>query len=344
MSGVRISSPVDRPRVPEINLLRQDNNLMAMLEPTGERLKYGSNPHQHAKVLMITSPKDTGMEPWAYRVVKGSDLGVTNLEDLEGGGNLVIEFKRPAAAIIKHGTPCGVAEAETIEDAVRKALETDVDSKYGCALVINRSATLGVIDVLHQTHTFVDVFFAPGIPNTPEFMKRLETRPKMKVVAVVLPEFGKPRTEMKSAAGRIIAQEVDQRILQPEELKHVAGPQLPVDQIFESISFAWSTVRHVKSNAIVLAQGTSTVGIGGGQTSRVKAVKDAVEIAGDRAKGSVLASDAFFPFSDSVEVAANAGVKIIVQSGGSIRDSDSIEAANKHGITMYFTGWRAFRH
>ena len=153
----------------------------------------------------------------------------------------------------------------------------------------------------------------------------------------------RPRWEARSALGRLLVQEADRRALLPSELKLVTSRSASPHEL-ASLEFAWKVVRHARSNAIVLADGSATVGIGSGQPSRVKSAEIAVGVAGDRARGSVLASDAFFPFADGVEVAGRAGVRAILQPGGSVRDAEVIEAAERHGIAMYFCGWRAFRH
>jgi phosphoribosylaminoimidazolecarboxamide formyltransferase / IMP cyclohydrolase len=188
---------------------------------------------------------------------------------------------------------------------------------------------------------FVDLILAPRFE--PAALEALARRPKLK--AVEAPATYPPirRWDARTALGRLLVQEADLRVLDPSELRRVAGPEVPAADL-DSLRFAWSVVRHAKSNAIVLARGSSTVGIGSGQPTRVKAVELACEVAGERARGSVLASDAFFPFADGIEVAVRAGVRAVVQPGGSVRDADVIAAAERAGVAMYLTGWRVFRH
>jgi phosphoribosylaminoimidazolecarboxamide formyltransferase/IMP cyclohydrolase len=188
---------------------------------------------------------------------------------------------------------------------------------------------------------FVDLIVAPGFP--PAALERLGKRAKVKLVQSPVPSPAEPFFEVHSGAGRVLVQDGDRRQLALDEFRLAAGPPLDGPTAC-ALDFAWRVVRHAKSNAVVLANGPITVGIGAGQTTRVKAVELACEVAGARAKGAVLASDAFFPFADGVEVAGRAGVRAILQPGGSLRDPEVKAAAERFGISMCFTGWRVFRH
>jgi phosphoribosylaminoimidazolecarboxamide formyltransferase/IMP cyclohydrolase len=188
---------------------------------------------------------------------------------------------------------------------------------------------------------FVDALAAPGF--SADALAALGRRAKAKVVHVAPPPLDRPRWEAHSALGRLLLQETDRRELAPGDLRPVTTARATPHELC-ALDFAWRVVRHAKSNAIVLAQGSKTVGIGSGQPTRVKAVELAVEVAGPRADGAVLASDAFFPFPDGVEAAAKAGVRAIVQPGGSMRDPEVIAIAERHQVAMYVTGWRVFRH
>jgi phosphoribosylaminoimidazolecarboxamide formyltransferase / IMP cyclohydrolase len=303
------------------------------------RLRYGENPHQAAHVYSFAGPAPLDAPSLPLRAVKGEALSYTNLLDLDTALGLVEEFAGPAAAVVKHATPCGVATAPTLGEALREAIATDPVARYGCAIALNRP--LAAVDVSELKGVFVDLILAPRFE--PAALEALARRPKLK--AVEAPATYPPirRWDARTALGRLLVQEADLRVLDPSELRRVAGPEVPAADL-DSLRFAWSVVRHAKSNAIVLARGSSTVGIGSGQPTRVKAVELACEVAGERARGSVLASDAFFPFADGIEVAVRAGVRAVVQPGGSVRDADVIAAAERAGVAMYLTGWRVFRH
>ena len=303
------------------------------------RLRYGENPHQKAAAYRVRSPTGSAMEPSPFEVVKGDTLSFTNLLDLETALDIVSEFPGPTAAVVKHSTPCGAASAATLREALAAAVATDPVARYGCAIALNGPLTAGDVEAIHGI--FVDLLAAPSIE--PAALELLEKRPKLKVVRVAPPDPGRPRWEAHSALGRLLLQEADRRQLVPSEFKAVTS-RLASPTEACSLDFAWRVVRHAKSNAVVLSNGSRTVGIGGGQPTRVKAVELAVQVAGDRAKGAVLASDAFFPFADGVEVAGKAGVAAIIQPGGSLRDPEVIAAAERYQIAMYFTGWRVFRH
>ncbi len=299
-------------------------------------LRYGENPHQRAAVYRLRAGPP--MEPAALRSLKGSSLSFTNLLDLDTAAGVVAELDRPAAAVVKHATPCGVATGATLSEALAGAIATDPVARYGCVVAVNRPLTVDAVAELHGV--FVDLLAAPAF--APEALAALEKRPKLKVVELSpLPEG--VQWESKGALGRLLLQEVDRRPLVPTDLRLVTTHRATEAEL-DSLGFAWKVVRHAKSNAVVLAHGAVVVGIGSGQPTRVKAVELALEVAGPRAQGAVLASDAFFPFADGVEAAAAAGVTAILQPGGSLRDPEVIAAAERAGVAMYLTGWRVFRH
>jgi len=302
------------------------------------RLRYGENPHQKAAAYGEVSP-GAGLTPSPFALLKGDALSFTNLLDIDTALSIVAEFSAPTAAVVKHATPCGVASGSTMTEALERAIATDPVARYGCAVAVNRP--VGPDDPAALKGVFVDLLAAPEFH--PSALETLGRRAKVKLVRTAPPTLAPGRWEAKSALGRLLLQEVDVRQLVPTDLKHITGPEASAEQL-RALDFAWRVVRHAKSNAIVLANASSTVGIGSGQPTRVKAVQLACEVAGDRAKGSVLASDAFFPFPDGVEIAGRAGVVAILQPGGSLRDKEVIETAERYGISMYFTGWRVFRH
>ena len=303
------------------------------------KLRYGENPHQRAAVYRQVDPPNVGFASRPFRSLKGDPLSYTNLLDVDTALAIVAEYPTPTAAVVKHATPCGVASGATLREAIERAIATDPVARYGCAVAVNRPVTASDTEGLKGV--FVDLLAAPGLDAGA--LEALAHRPKIKVVETAPPSIERPAWEAKSAFGRLLLQEEDHRELLPTDFKLVTGkPASP--EAACALDFAWRVVRHAKSNAIVLAQGSKTVGIGSGQPTRVKAVQLACEVAGDRAKGAVLASDAFFPFADGVEAAGKAGVAAILQPGGSMRDPEVIAMAERYGITMYFTGWRVFRH
>jgi phosphoribosylaminoimidazolecarboxamide formyltransferase / IMP cyclohydrolase len=303
------------------------------------QLRYGENPHQRAAVYRQVDPPVGGFTARSFRQLKGAALSYTNLLDTDTALSIVAEFPTPTAAVVKHATPCGVASGATLKEAIERAIATDPVARYGCAVAVNRPVVGGDPDGMKGV--FVDLLAAPAFEAAA--LEALGHREKIKLVETEPPSLQRPGWEAKGAFGRLLLQEEDHRELVPSDFKLVTGrPASPEGAC--ALDFAWRVVRHAKSNAIVLAQGSKTVGIGSGQPTRVKAVELACEVAGDRAKGAVLASDAFFPFADGVEAAGRAGVAAILQPGGSLRDPEVIAAAERYGISMYFTGWRVFRH
>ncbi|HEY6238835.1 MAG TPA: bifunctional phosphoribosylaminoimidazolecarboxamide formyltransferase/IMP cyclohydrolase [Thermoplasmata archaeon] len=302
-------------------------------------LRYGENPHQPAAVYRLSGPDGSPMAGTPFESVKGAALSFTNLLDLDTALSVVSEFSTPMAAIVKHATPCGAAGGPTVTAAIERAVATDPVARYGCVIAVNRAVPTGAVAALHGI--FVDLLAAPAFE--PGAFAALEKRPKVKLVRVDPPAIDRTRWETRGALGRLLLQESDRRPLLATDLRLVTRTAASAAEL-ASLGFAWRVVRHAKSNAVVLARDDATVGLGSGQPTRVKAVELAVEVAGERARGSVLASDAFFPFADGIEVAGAAGVRAILQPGGSVRDGEVIAAAEKWGIAMYFTGWRVFRH
>jgi phosphoribosylaminoimidazolecarboxamide formyltransferase / IMP cyclohydrolase len=302
-------------------------------------LRYGENPHQRAAAYVPLSSATSPLAPEPIDVLQGGALSYTNLLDLDTALSTVAEFSDPAAAVVKHATPSGAATAPNLPEAIAQAVATDPVARYGCAIAVNRPLNAEDFAPLHGI--FVDILAAPEVTDAGR--KAAGRRTKLKLVRTPVPDFDAPAWEVKSAVGRLLVQESDRRRLRPEELRCVTK-QTATPEELDTLAFAWRVVRHAKSNAIVLARGHQTVGIGSGQPTRVKAVELAVEVAGPRAPGSVLASDAFFPFADGIEAAGRAKVRAILQPGGSLRDPEVIAAADRFDIAMYFTGWRVFRH
>jgi phosphoribosylaminoimidazolecarboxamide formyltransferase/IMP cyclohydrolase len=298
-------------------------------------LRYGENPHQQAALYRWAGGA------LAFEQLQGKELSYNNIVDLEAAWSMPQEFARPAVAIIKHTNPSGLAEAEMLIDAYRLAYDCDPISAFGSIITANRPVDRETVEAIGEL--FVEVLAAPGY--APEALEWLAAHKKNCRVMVARPAAQGPAANLvlRSAAGGLLAQTPDLRGVDENDWQ-VVTRRAPTGEERRSLAFAWLAVKHVKSNAILLALGTATVGVGAGQMNRVDAVHLAVRRAGDRARGSVLASDAFFPFPDGIEAAAEAGVTAVIQPGGSLRDEAAIAAADRHGLTMIFTGERHFLH
>ena len=302
-------------------------------------LRYGENPHQPAAAYRAVAPRRSGLGATSFRQLKGDRLSFTNLLDITTAVDLVAEFRLPTAAVVKHATPCGVASADDLATALERAVATDPVARYGCAIAVNRPVDSAVMDRLKGI--YVDLLSAPGFDRSTS--ASFERRAKLKVLEIDPEQRSATSWVAHSALDRLLLEAADRRQLVPGEFRQVTSRSATPEQLC-ALDFAWRVVRHAKSNAIVLGRGSSTVGIGAGQTTRVKAVELAVGVAGERARGSVMASDAYFPFADGVEAAGRAGVAAILQPGGSLRDPEVIAKAEEYGMAMYCTGWRVFRH
>lgn len=301
-------------------------------------LRYGENPHQ--KAAFYRERGETRRDLLANaEILQGKELSYNNLMDADATLEILREFTKPAAAFIKHTNPCGAAEAETLEDAFINAYESDPKSAFGGIVGLNRTCTADLATTL--TSRFFEVVIAPDYE--PDALKIFQKKPNLRVIRMGTIEPLGPAKTVRKVSGGLLIQDTDTEIITEGRLKTVTHKK-PSEQELADLLFAWKIVRHVKSNAIVLAKEGMTVGVGAGQMSRVDSTENAIHKAGERAKGSVLASDAFFPFADSLEAAAKAGVTAVIQPGGSIKDDEVIAAADKLGIAMVFTGIRAFLH
>ncbi|NJS11874.1 MAG: bifunctional phosphoribosylaminoimidazolecarboxamide formyltransferase/IMP cyclohydrolase [Microcoleus sp. CSU_2_2] len=301
-----------------------------------QTLRYGENPHQ-AATWYQSGKTPTG---WTNStILQGKELSYNNLVDLEAARRLIVEFPdTPAAAILKHTNPCGTALGTTISEAYQKAFDTDSVSAFGGIVALNRPIDAATATAL--TKTFLECIVAPGCePEAEEIIKK-----KAKVRVLILPDLTQgPSQTAKVIAGGLLVQDADNVIEDTSKWRAVTEKQPTAEELAELL-FAWKVAKHVKSNAIVVTRNCTTIGVGAGQMNRVGSVKLALEQAGEKAKGAILASDGFFPFDDSVKTAAEAGISAIVQPGGSMRDRDSIDCANQLGITMVFTDIRHFLH
>ncbi|GAW92164.1 bifunctional phosphoribosylaminoimidazolecarboxamide formyltransferase/IMP cyclohydrolase [Calderihabitans maritimus] len=300
-------------------------------------LRYGENPHQQAAFY-----REEGVEGACVstaRQLQGKELSFNNIADINAAFELVREFNRPAAVVIKHTNPCGVAVADNLADAYCRAFNADPVSAFGGIVGFNRQVDAAT--AREMVKTFLEAVIAPGY--TDEALEILGEKESLRVLATGDMSPTNQDYEVKKVNGGFLVQELDRGKVTENDLK-VVTEKKPTREQVEDLLFAWKVVKHVKSNAIVVAKGGVTLGVGAGQMNRVGAARIALEQAGDQVRGAVLASDAFFPFADTVEQAARAGITAIIQPGGSLRDEESIRAANKHGIAMVFTGMRHFKH
>ncbi|HET6585795.1 MAG TPA: bifunctional phosphoribosylaminoimidazolecarboxamide formyltransferase/IMP cyclohydrolase [Nannocystaceae bacterium] len=308
-------------------------------------LRYGENPHQPAAFMPGRGPHDApGLD--AAEQLQGKPLSYNNLLDADAALGLVRELGElgPAAVVVKHATPCGVAvgaSQDPIAEVAARALAADAESAFGGIVALSRTCDGPTAAAL--AGTFLEVVLAPAFTDEARAALAKKTNLRLLVVPAIDRVPATAPLRVRSIAGGLLVQREDRRVVALRDAELVTGGALP-PALSRELEIAWRTVVHVRSNAIVLTKDGTTVGIGGGQTSRVEAVRQALARAGERARGSVLASDAFFPFRDSIDAAAAAGVVAIVQPGGSVRDEESIAAAKEHGLVLLFTRERHFRH
>jgi len=299
-------------------------------------LRYGENPEQRAAVYRKATD---GLSITDAKLHQGKELSYNNILDLSIALEIIMQFEAPCAVVIKHSNPVGVATAETLEEAMRLAYECDPVSAYGCVIGLNRELGEDVAQYLKEK--FVEAIIAPSVSDGA--MMEMKKRKNLRLLTLDMKEGQTNEIDVRRIVGGYLAQTNYIPPLDKGRLRTVTVTR-PTQEQIESMLFAWKIVRYVWSNAIVIAKGNTTVGIGGGQTSRVEAVRLAVSKSLGRSNGAVLASDAFFPFRDGIDEAAKGGIAAIIQPGGSIRDSEVIQAADEHGIAMLFTGQRLFRH
>ena len=308
-------------------------------------LRYGENPHQTAG--WVEFPPDAGR---AWTVHQGKELSYTNLLDLDAALRIALEFTEPAAVVIKHTNPCGVATGDRIDTAYVSAREADPLSAFGGIVGLNRGIDVAAAQAL--TGTFIEAVMAPSIDDAARAV--LATRQNLRVVTTDFtrayePIMGRDPQEARSFLGGTLIQQPDRvaeaaRAWPEGDMPKVVTKRSPTAEEWVALRFAWRVCAHVKSNAVIFTGAGRTLAIGAGQMSRVDAVKVAVMKSGTSLAGSVAASDAFFPFRDGLDAVAAAGASAVVQPGGSVRDAEVIAAADEHGLAMVFTGRRHFRH
>ncbi|GGH83059.1 phosphoribosylaminoimidazolecarboxamide formyltransferase/IMP cyclohydrolase [Pullulanibacillus pueri] len=301
-------------------------------------LRYGENPHQ--KAAFYKEAFEDASSIAGAKQLHGKALSYNNIRDADAALSIVQEFDKPAVVAVKHMNPCGIGIGETIEAAFQKAYEADPVSIFGGIVASNQEIDVATAEHLRQI--FLEIIIAPSY--TPEAFEILSKKKNIRLLTVSFEQKAKEESQqLTSVHGGLLIQDSDRLGLEEAELTYPTKRK-PTEDEMRALALGWKAVKHVKSNAIVLAKDDCTIGIGAGQMNRVGAAKIAIEQAGEKAKGSVLASDAFFPMNDTVEEAAKAGVTAIIQPGGSIKDQDSIDMADQYGIAMVFTGIRHFKH
>ncbi|MFC1987414.1 bifunctional phosphoribosylaminoimidazolecarboxamide formyltransferase/IMP cyclohydrolase [Chloroflexota bacterium] len=307
-------------------------------------LRYGENPHQQAAFYSeqeVGKGRNTGIT-WAKQL-GGKELSFNNILDADAAWGAVTDFAAPTVAVIKHTNPCGLASHKDIAEAYRRAFSGDTVAAFGGIVASNRPVTLAMAEAIKPV--FYEIVIAPEYE--PEGLKLLKRKKDLRILVAELPPgFSQAEAvylDFRRVKGGFLVQSSDSLPETDVSLRTVTK-RGPTKAEIEDLLFAWRAVKHVKSNAILLVKDKIIVGMGAGQPSRIISAQIAKEKAGDKAKGSVLSSDAMFPFPDVVEAAASSGVTAIIQPGGSIRDEDSIKAADEHDIAMVFTGTRHFRH
>ena len=300
-------------------------------------LRYGENPHQQAAAYK--APIATGSNILNSVIHQGKKLSYNNIVDADGALDCVKEFDEPACVVVKHANPCGVATGEDITDCFHRAFNADSLSAFGGIVALNRTCTTDIAEALRKI--FIEIVLAPDFEAGA--LELFAKKKNLRVLEIGQLESRDPRLEYKYVDGGLLVQETDVKTIVLDDLTTVTKVK-PSDQNMVDMLFGWKVLKHVKSNAILTAKDNTTLGIGPGQVSRVDAVEIAVRKSGDYLDGSILASDAFFPFRDSIDQIAETGIKAVIQPGGSIRDEEVIEACNEHGIAMVFTGVRCFKH
>lgn len=324
-----------------VGLQSNDSPVITQTLHKVQELRYGENPHQQAALFSLSNACEG---PLGGQLLQGKELSYNNLLDLDAAWRAVVQFDQPTIAIVKHLSPCGIASADDLHRAYSAAYNCDTTSAFGGVIASNWEVDVATVEALGEL--FVECIVAPGFSD--EAKEMLSHRKNCRLVEIEDPASSTtPAYEYRSITGGILRQTMDKGDPASAQWRVVTQAQ-PSESDMRTLEFAWKACQHVRSNAIVIARenkaGTATIGIGGGQPNRVDCVKLAAKRAGRKAKGAVLASDAFFPFADGVHEAAKAGVKAIVQPGGAMRDAEVIAAADEAGLAMIFTGVRHFRH
>ncbi|WP_087974671.1 bifunctional phosphoribosylaminoimidazolecarboxamide formyltransferase/IMP cyclohydrolase [Oceanobacillus rekensis] len=300
-------------------------------------LRYGENPHQHAAFYKNPIDRIKGLA--TAKQLHGKELSYNNIQDASAALEILAEYNDPAAVAVKHMNPCGIGVAETISGAFTRAFDADPISIFGGIIACNREIDVATAEKLSEI--FLEIVIAPGF--TEDALEILTRKKNIRLLELELKKSETVTKKLTTVSGGVLIQNSDNGIVGIEDLT-VATKRKPTDDELENLLFAWKAVKHVKSNAILLAKDNQTIGVGAGQMNRIGSANIAIEQAGEKAKGAVMASDAFFPMPDTVEAAVKAGITAIIQPGGSKRDEDSVAVCDEHGITMVYTGMRHFKH
>lgn len=301
-----------------------------------QELRYGENPHQKAAFYREAH---AGAGIANAKQLHGKELSFNNIVDVEAAYHIVAEFEEPAVAIIKHTNPCGTGIGETISEAYAKAYEADPVSAFGGIVALNRAVDQKTAEQIGKL--FVEAVIAPSFEQ--DALALLSAKKNIRLLTLSVPDLAQARLDMKKVAGGMLMQDADTMDAIKADMKVVTKRQ-PTEDEWRQLIFAWKVVKHVKSNAIVVAGNDQSYGVGAGQMNRVGSAAIALDQSGEKSKGAVLSSDAYFPFRDSIDTCAKYGITAVIQPGGSIRDGESIEAADEHGIAMVFTSMRHFKH
>jgi len=302
-----------------------------------QTLRYGENPHQKAAFYKNPLPHEGSIAN--AKQLHGKELSYNNIQDANAALDIVSEFEEPAAVAVKHMNPCGIGTADSLDTAFMRAYDADPVSIFGGIVAVNRQINEAVAEKLSDI--FLEIIIAPSF--TVEAMEILTRKKNIRLLELDVTESAAEHEKLTTVQGGVLIQQRDNGKISERDVT-VPTKRNPEAQEMKDLLFAWKAVKHVKSNAIVLAKDNQTIGVGAGQMNRIGAANIAIEQAGEKAKGAVLASDAFFPMPDTVEAAAKAGITAIIQPGGSKRDQESIDVCDKYGIAMVYTGMRHFKH
>ena len=300
-------------------------------------MRYGENPHQAAAAYKISG--DSSNSVLNAKIHQGKKLSYNNIMDADAAFSCLKEFEETACVIVKHANPCGVSKGENMLEVYKQAFNADSLSAFGGVIAMNKQCDELVAKEISKV--FVEIVLAPSF--TKEALEIFSTKKNLRVLEVGNIKPREKLLEVRNVVGGIIVQETDTSVIQKQDLKTVTTAK-PSDSEVETMLFGWKVLKHIKSNGILIVKNNTTVGVGAGQVSRVDSVDIAMKKSGKNIQGSILCSDAFFPFRDSIDKISNSGIKAVLQPGGSVRDNEVIEACNEHGIAMVFTGQRCFKH
>src|SRR5690625_2318106 len=302
-----------------------------------QSLRYGENPHQRAAFYEI--PNYDGISLATAKQLHGKELSYNNIQDANAALEIVLEYDEPTAVAVKHMNPCGVGLADTLKEAFQRAYDADPISIFGGIIAVNREVDATTANIMSEI--FLEIVIAPSFSE--DALAILTKKKNIRLLEIPMDKSNEIEEKVVAVKGGLLVQTSDTGQITEADIE-VVTERAPTKEEMTDLLFSWKAVKHVKSNAILLGKNKQTIGIGAGQMNRVGAAKIAVDQAGEKARGAVLASDAFFPMPDTVEEAAKAGITAIIQPGGSKRDQDSIDVCNEHGIAMVFTKMRHFKH